>query len=201
MRWSRKNDHDSENADHADQGPQHLLVGACRASPPEVGVALGQVQPVDHHQAQPVQQRHHRQQQRVGVRREASDGQVRAAEQGQEGDGVAGQVPAQPLLLVGLDDEQRHGGDHGGEPQQEQFGIAPVGQRRQDGDRRLGLRRHDTVRQVLPGSGWGRQGGGGRRRCRWSGTVEGCLRGRTGERSARSVPAAHRRQSESVRRR
>jgi hypothetical protein len=36
--------------------------------------AVGQVQPVNHHQAEAVEQRHDRKEQRVGVRREAPNG-------------------------------------------------------------------------------------------------------------------------------
>ena len=95
---------------------------------------------MDHHQPQAVEQRDDRQQQRVGVRREAAHRQVRAGEQREVGDRVLRQVPAEALLLVGLDDQQRHRRDHGGEPEQEQLGVAPVRQRRHDGDRRLRLR-------------------------------------------------------------
>ena len=103
-------DHHQREADDPDQGPQHLLVvaGAAAAS---VSAPLDQVEPVDHHQAKTVEQRHDRQQQRVGVGREAPDGQVRAAEQRQEGQRVAGQIPADALLLVGLHDQQRDDGD------------------------------------------------------------------------------------------
>ena len=63
----------------------------------------------------------------------------------------------QALLLVGLDEQKRHRGDHGGESEQEQFGIATIGQRGHHGHGRLRLCRHDTSRQLVPGSG----GGGG----------------------------------------
>ena len=112
---------------------------------------------MNHHQPQAIQQCDDGQQQRVGVRREPADRKVGAAEQGEVGDRVLRQVPAQPLLLVGLDDQQRHGGDHRGEPEQEQFGVAAVGQRRRDGNRGLRLRAHDAARQSVPGS----CGGGG----------------------------------------
>ncbi len=112
---------------------------------------------MNHHQAQAIQQRDDGQQQRIGVGREAPHRQMRTGEQGEIGDGVLGQVPAQALFLIGLDDEQRHRRDHRGEPEQEQFGVAPVRHRRHDGDRGLRLRRHDAARQLVPGSG----GGGG----------------------------------------
>lgn len=65
---------------------------------------------------------------RVGVGREAAYGQMRSAEQCQEPEGVLREVPAESLLLVGLDDEQCDGGDERGEPEQEQLGVAPVRQ-------------------------------------------------------------------------
>ena len=126
---------------------------------------------MDHHQAQPVEQGDHRKQQRIRVRGEAPDRQVRNTEQRQIGGGVAGQIQREALLLVGLHDEQRHRGDDGGEAQQEQLGVATVGQRRGDGHRRLrcGVTRlrlasvgfagqgHAAARQSVPGF----DGGGG----------------------------------------
>ena len=50
----------------------------CAAAGP---VGVGEVEPVDHHQADPVEQPDERQQQRVGVRREPAHRQVRGAVQ------------------------------------------------------------------------------------------------------------------------
>src|SRR5262249_30847970 len=72
-------------------------------------------------------------------------------------DGVLGEIPVQPLFLVGLDEQQRQCGDHRREPEQEQFGVAPVGERGSDGHRGLRLGGHEISRQFVPGSG----GGGG----------------------------------------
>ena len=100
----------SRKADDADEGPQHLLVGgAAEAALDEY--ALGEVQAVNHHQAQPVQQRDHRKQQRVGVRREPPHREMRTGEQGQVRDGVLREIPTQTLFLVGLDEQQGHRGD------------------------------------------------------------------------------------------
>ncbi len=63
---------------HTEQGPEHLLVCVGMRSPADQ--AVGQVQPVDHHQAEAVEQRHHRQEQWVGVRGEAPDGQMGSSE-------------------------------------------------------------------------------------------------------------------------
>ena len=81
---------------------------------------------MNHDQAQAIQQCDHRQQQGVGVRGEAPNSQMRSGEQRQVRDGVLGQVPAQPLFLVGLHEQQRDSGDHRGERQQEQLGVTPV---------------------------------------------------------------------------
>ena len=129
-------DDDEAERDHADERPQHLLVGARSARAAGAERTLGEVEAVNHDQPQAIQQRHHGEQQRIGVRREAADRQVGAAEQGEIADRVLRQVPAEALLLVGLDDQQRDGGDERGEPEQEQFGVAPVGQWRHDGHRR-----------------------------------------------------------------
>src|SRR4051812_3331677 len=82
---------------------------------------------------------------------------MRRGEQRNVGHQVLDQIPAQPLFLIRLDDEQRHHRDQRGEPEQQQFGVAPVGHWRHDGDRGLRLGAHDAARQVVPGS----CGGGG----------------------------------------
>ena len=68
-------------------------------------LVVDEVKPVDHHQPKSVEQGHYRKQQGVGVGGKAPDGQVGAAEHGQKGQPVSGQVPPQTLLLVGLHDE------------------------------------------------------------------------------------------------
>ena len=69
----QKRDHERER-DDPDHGPQHLLGGAGVVAATEL--VVDQVEPVDHHQAKSVEQRHDRQQQRIGIGGEAPDGQV-----------------------------------------------------------------------------------------------------------------------------
>ena len=103
------------NLSHVDQ----------RTSIPVAGVPARLLEPVDHHQAQPVQQRRERQHQRVGPRGELADGQVRGEHQHREQQPVSGQprrhVPVQPEpdARVG---EQHHAD---GEREHEQFRPAP----------------------------------------------------------------------------
>ena len=125
-------DHDERKADDADEGPQHLLIG-CTTESVLQEHALGEVQSVDHHQAQPVQQRDNGEKERVGVRCESPHREMRTGEQRQVCDGVLRQVPTQTLFLVGLDEQQGHRGDDRGEAEQEQLGVAPVRQRGSDG--------------------------------------------------------------------
>src|ERR1700730_15234344 len=140
---------------HPDHGPQQLLGGAGVTTAAQL--VVDEVEPVNHHQAKSVEQSHNWQQQRVGVGGEAPDGQVCATEHDQKDQPVSHQVPVQVALLVGLDDEQRGDGDQRGKAQQQQFGVAPSGQRRGNRDWRLELCGHATARQSMPGLG----GGGG----------------------------------------
>ena len=144
----QRDHHESEGA-HADQRPQNLRVGDGAATP--LGQPLVEVESMNHHQPQPVEQRHDRQQQRVRVRRVASDRQVRDDEHRQESRRVVDQCPAEAALLVGLHNRESRRRDHGGEAQQQQLGITPVRQCGRDGDRRLRLRAHSGVRQLVPG--------------------------------------------------
>ena len=118
--------HHRDETEHADQGPEHLLPGAGIA----VGDSRNQVEPVDQHQAETVEQCHDRKQERVGIGSEPPDGQMSAKKERQEAQGEEQQVPAQALLLIGLDDQQGHTGDQGGEAEQGQLGVAAVRQRR-----------------------------------------------------------------------
>lgn len=141
-------DHQCEGH-HTDQGPQHLLSGARVVTAAEL---IGhQIQPVNHDQPKSVEQCHNWQQQGVGVGRKSPDGHVRGSEDDQEHQSVADRVPAQIVLLVGFNDQQRGHGDGGGEAQQQQLGVAPGGQQGRDRDRRLKLCGHATVRQSMPG--------------------------------------------------
>ena len=82
---------------------------------------------MNHDQAKAVQQCDHRQQQRIGVRREPSDGQVRTGEQREIGHRVLRQIPVQALFLVGFDEQQCHGGDDRGEAEQNQSALRRFG--------------------------------------------------------------------------
>ncbi len=91
-----------------------------------VAAAAGLLQPVDHHDAEPVQQRGQRQQQRVGPRGQPAHRHVRRADQHGEGQAVhehAGRhLAVQPQPHVGVG--EHHHADHEG--QHEQLGPAPA---------------------------------------------------------------------------
>ena len=144
-----------------DRGPGDLPVDQLGGQLPAQRRGLvdrGEVQPVDHHQAQPVEQRDAGQDQRVGVGREPAHREVRHGEQGQVGRADVEQRRPQLLLLVGLDEHQRPGDQQRGERQQHQLDAAPGGQRRRGGRtapvcRCVGRGHQPTGRQVVPG--WG----------------------------------------------
>ena len=69
-------DHQRET-DDTDKGPQHLLSGAGTIG----GRSTHEVETMDEHQTETVEQRDDGEQKRIGVRREAPDHQVRADEQ------------------------------------------------------------------------------------------------------------------------
>ncbi len=97
--------HNQGEAEHADEGPQHLLLFAGPALRGGDRTA-DQIEAVNHHQAKSVEQCDNWQQHRVGVGGEPPDGQVRADEQCEEGQRRAGQIPTDALLLVRLHDQQ-----------------------------------------------------------------------------------------------
>jgi len=116
-----------EEQDDADGGPHHLVRGvAARRGLPGLHRLgrCGEVQAVDHHQAQSVEQRHARQDQRIGVGRELADRQVGDGEQPEVSTTVEEQVGGQLLFLVDFHQYQGCGGDQGGEDQHEQLGAA-----------------------------------------------------------------------------
>ncbi|SKW58422.1 Uncharacterised protein [Mycobacteroides abscessus subsp. abscessus] len=114
--------HGSE-CDQADHGPQHLLRGVVVTD--LIGIAVvvrvHQIQPMDHHQAESVEQCDARQQQRIGIRSPATDRHVRQDEKHEVGEAVSQQVPGQPALKVGLDENQGHRGDGGCEAEEPQL--------------------------------------------------------------------------------
>ena len=112
-----------------------------------------QVKTVDHHQSQPIDQSDDGKQQRVGVRSVPADRYVRRPEQREKGDAVLRQIRTDTLFLVHLDDQQRDCGDEGGESEQQQLGVAPIGQCRCHRHHGLWLGGHAAVRQLVPGSG------------------------------------------------
>ena len=72
--------HHERKPDDTYKRPEHLLIGG--AAQPLLGqLARGEIQTVNHHQSQPVQQRDDRQQERVGVRREPPHREMRTGEQ------------------------------------------------------------------------------------------------------------------------
>ena len=73
----QKREYECEHG-NTDQSPQHLL--GCTGVAATAQLVVDKVEPMNHHQAKPVEQRHNWQQQRVGVGGEAPDGQMRAAE-------------------------------------------------------------------------------------------------------------------------
>jgi hypothetical protein len=88
-------------------------------------LGVGEVQPVDHDEAQPVEQRHAGQDQRVGVRREPAHGHVREREEGEVREPHPQQRLGERLLLVGLDEHERDRDEHRRERQQHQLDAPP----------------------------------------------------------------------------
>src|SRR6202035_313893 len=66
---------------------------------------------------------------------------------------VLRQIRTDTLFLVHLDDQQRDCGDEGGESEEQQLGVAPIGQCRCHRHHGLWLGGHAAVRQLVPGSG------------------------------------------------
>ena len=76
--------HSRGESGDADQRPEHLLFGTRRVG----GHAGDEIEAVDEHQAQTVEQCDHRKQQRIGVRGEVPDRQMGTDEQREEREGV-----------------------------------------------------------------------------------------------------------------
>ena len=141
-RLADHHEHGNER-DHPDRAPDELERGGRGAHGGDrvawVAVTARLLEPVDHHQAEAVEQRRERQQQRVRPWGELADGQVRTQHQHTEKYSVGGQpgrhapVQAQPDVRVG----EQHDAD--GEREHDQFGPAPSARQRQSpGQARLG---------------------------------------------------------------
>ena len=126
-------EHDDERG-HANCAPHDLERRGRRGHRGDrvarVPVTAGLLQPVDHHDAQAVEQRGKRQQQRIRPRRQPPDGEVRDADDDRErqavGDYPAGQLAVQPEAHAGVG-EQHHGD---GEDKHDQLGSAPAARQR-----------------------------------------------------------------------
>lgn len=138
----------ADEQQHPDRGPQQLH-GGVRA-----GVGVGDVQPVDHHQAEPGEDGDAGQQQRVGVGREPADDEVRGGPQRGEPEAEGGQLRAQRAGDGQVDDALRGEGDRDGEGQQQGLGAA-TGRHRCAGGGGPGIGRrsghHFASRQSTPG--------------------------------------------------
>jgi hypothetical protein len=111
--------HQDEHHD-AQQGPDQLLPGAVH------GRLVDHVDPVDHHQAEPVEQHDTGQDHRVRVRDAPADSQVgQQGEDGAAGGGVA-EARWDRLGHVVVDDGVRAQGQGQGEDEQQQLGPAPL---------------------------------------------------------------------------
>ena len=113
---SRLADHDQDGDERgdADRRPHQLVQGGVAGQRGDrqarVAAAAGFLQPVDHHDADAVEHRRERQQERVGPRREFADGQVGDGHQHREPDHVGHEpgrnVPVQ--AKAGRDVRERH---------------------------------------------------------------------------------------------
>ncbi len=144
---------------HPDRGVEHLQRGGGRVHGGDhearVAAPPGLLQAVDHHDAEAVEQRGQRQQQRIGIRRQPAHRDVGRGDQDGERQAVLEHprrdlaVQAEPDVRVGEHDHADH------EDQHEQFGPAPA------------PRRGSGIRlAALPGAGVGAKrmpsGGGDR---------------------------------------
>ena len=154
--------------DHRDddghQGPQQLAerVAAERREVRALGRLRGaQVQPAQEHDAQPVDERDGRQQDRIGVRGEPPDHQVQAEEHDAETDQRSEELECELADQSGLDRDRVRGDQSLPEHQQPEFDVAagtraaPPGRRDQPGARVRGRR----GREGWCGHGWSSSGG------------------------------------------
>ena len=114
------------NSADAQRRPGHL-VGRPRRVERTVLRLQAEVDPVDHHQTQPVQQHHHRQQQRVGVAGHLADDQVGEHAGDERHRGVGGELGREVPVARRFDRGLGAHHDQHGEHQQDEFGVAPGG--------------------------------------------------------------------------
>jgi hypothetical protein len=96
----------------AEGGPCDLMrkvAGRYRVADRGGRCRVGQVEPMDHHQPQPIEQRDAGQDQRVGIGCEPPHRDMGGAEQGQVSSSVVEHRPGYPLRLVELHQHQRRG--------------------------------------------------------------------------------------------
>ena len=131
-------DEDGEGDDDAQTGPQHLPRGQAGG---EV-VARGQVEPVDHHQAEPVEEGDDGQDDRVGVAGAPAQHEVDAERDEPEDPRVPEEV-RWDLAVLGHGDVDVGDDDHGqGEADEQQLDVAAP--RGRDGGDRSVHRPHDS---------------------------------------------------------
>ena len=114
-----------DEQDDAEGHPDELLLRVVVLAP---DVLVGQVEPVDHGEAEAVERRDRREQDRVGVRRDQPDRDVGADDQDGQATAVADDVRRHLALDADADRGVRADADGEGEDEQEQLGApaAPV---------------------------------------------------------------------------
>src|SRR4029079_4362561 len=130
-----QDDDDADGDEHGQRAP-HQLLGRQELA---AGAVAGQVQAVDHPQAQPVEQRGDRQHQRVGIRGPPPQHQVEAEGERQQPGTVPDQVGRERPVDRQADVEVGHEHDRHGKQQQHQLDVAS-GARTEGGDGAHGLR-------------------------------------------------------------
>ena len=138
-------DEDERRDHHRDSGPDQLAAGVAV----DAGAAAGEVEPVDHHQPEPVEQRGDRQQQGVGVGGAPTDHEMERQREPEQAAADGEQLRRDRLADAEVDADPGQQGDADGEDGEQQLDPATgarrdrldggphgVEPRRQAGDRR-----------------------------------------------------------------
>jgi hypothetical protein len=139
-----------DEGDDAHHGVEQLGEGGMRGQGRDDGAwvvaSAGFLQPVDHHDAKPVEQRGERQQQRVGVRGQPSHREMRGKHKHGEADDIGHQARRQVAVQPETDARVGERHDPDGEPEHRKLGAAAAARQRHWPQ--SALRRH-RVRQRL----------------------------------------------------